>query len=173
MDLKRISIGINPPQDVNVIVEIPLGGPSIKYEIDKESGALFVNRVLNTAMYYPVNYGFIPHTLASDGDPLDALVLGNVPILPCAVIPCQPLGVLLMEDENGLDEKILLKPNQKIDPSYLYAKDIHDVPESILNQLSHFFGHYKDLDNGKWVKVHHWANAQEACRIIQQYKKEV
>jgi inorganic pyrophosphatase len=169
MDFKKISCGMNPPEDINIIIEIPLGGPPVKYEIDKDSGALFVNRFWNTAMHYPANYGFIPYTLASDGDPLDALVIGNIPVLPYSVIRATPIGVLFMEDESGVDEKILAKPVESIDVASKHIQSIRDVPEIYLDQIFHFFSHYKDLEKSKWVKVKGWGNEIEAQEIIKKY----
>ncbi|MFN7662136.1 MAG: inorganic diphosphatase [Alphaproteobacteria bacterium] len=166
MDLSKINIGKELPWDVNVVIEIPLGGEPVKYEIDKESGALFVDRFLHTAMYYPANYGFIPETLADDGDPLDALVVGNIRVVPGCVIRCRPLGVLLMEDEAGQDEKLIMAPVTKLSPYYANTKDYNDLPEILRDQITHFFHHYKDLEPGKWVKILRWGTAEEAAELI-------
>ncbi len=166
MDIQKISIGANPPWDVNVIIEIPFGGDPVKYEIDKESGAMFVDRFLHTAMYYPANYGFIPHTLAADGDPVDALVLGRSPVVPGAVIRSRPIGVLMMEDESGADEKLLMVPVDKLNPYYARVKSYEDLPAILRDQIAHFFKHYKDLEDGKWVEIKSWGCPEEAAEII-------
>jgi len=166
MDIQKISIGANPPWDVNVIIEIPFGGDPVKYEIDKESGAMFVDRFLHTAMYYPANYGFIPHTLAADGDPVDALVLGRSPVVPGAVIRSRPIGVLMMEDESGADEKLLMVPVDKLNPYYARVKSHEDLPAILRDQIAHFFKHYKDLEDGKWVEIKSWGCPEEAAEII-------
>jgi inorganic pyrophosphatase len=167
MDISKIPVGQNAPWDVNVIIEIPMGGEPIKYEVDKASGALFVDRFLHTAMYYPCNYGFLPHTLSDDGDPCDMLVVGRRPIQPGAVLRSRPIGVLIMEDEAGLDEKILAVPVDKLHPFYSDVKSYKDLPEILLDQIAHFFQHYKDLEKGKWVKIKRWGDAEEAAKIIQ------
>ena len=167
MDLSKISVGKNAPWDVNVVIEIPSGGSPIKYEFDKSSGAVFVDRFLHTAMYYPANYGFIPHTMSEDGDPVDALVITNIPIIPGAVIRSRPVGVLIMEDEAGQDEKILMVPVDKLHPYYSDIKNYTDLPKALCDQISHFFERYKDLESNKWVKVLRWGNAEEASRLIQ------
>ncbi|MBU0725640.1 MAG: inorganic diphosphatase [Alphaproteobacteria bacterium] len=166
MDISKISIGKNPPYDVNVIVEIPLGGAPVKYEVDKASGAMFVDRFLHTAMYYPANYGFIPHTLSEDGDPVDVLVLGNVPVVPGSVMRSRPVGVMLMEDEKGPDEKILAVPVDDLHPYYGNIASYRDVREVLRQQIEHFFSHYKDLEPNKWVKVNGWAEADVAREMI-------
>jgi inorganic pyrophosphatase len=159
MDLAKISAGRQPPDEINVIVEIPQGGP-IKYELDKGSGALFVDRFLGTAMVYPGNYGFIPQTLAEDGDPLDVLIIGPGPVLPGAVVPCRPVCVLLMQDEHGHDDKIIAAPAGAPAPA--------DLPPAIREQIVHFFEHYKDLEPGKWVRFGGWGDAAEAARLIRE-----
>ncbi len=169
MDISKIPTGKNPPWDVNVIVEISQGSSPVKYELDKDSGALFVDRLLHVAMFYPANYGFIPNTLAKDGDPLDALVLGAVPVVPSCVIRCRPVGVLIMEDEKGLDEKILMVPVDKLNPFFHNIKNYDDLPPYLLEQISHFFTHYKDLEKGKWVKVVGYKDAEEAANLISEY----
>ena len=169
MNLKEISAGKNLPWDVNVFIEIPFGGGPVKYEIDKTSGALFVDRFLHTPMYYPTNYGFIPQTLAEDGDALDAMVMGTIPVVAGSVIRSRPIGVLYMEDESGQDEKLLMVPVDKLNPYYSNMKEYTDVPQIFRDQLTHFFEHYKDLEKNKWVKVSHWGSAQEAADLILKY----
>ena len=166
MDITKVPVGINPPQDINVVVEVPLGGDPVKYEFDKESGAIFVDRFLHTAMFYPCNYGFVPHTLADDGDPVDVLVAGPVPVVPGAVIRCRPVGVLVMEDEAGQDEKVLAVPVDKLHPYYTDVESYRQLPEILLEQIAHFFEHYKDLEPDKWVKINHWGDAEEAQGMI-------
>lgn len=165
MDISKLSAGKNPPVDINVVVEIPQGS-SIKYELDKDSGAVIVDRFLFTPMFYPLNYGFVPNTLSDDGDPTDVLVLSRAAVVPGAVIRCRPVGVLLMEDESGVDAKIVAVPHEKVDNSYQDIQDVQDLPESLRNQIKHFFEHYKDLEPGKWVKVKDWAGAGKAQEII-------
>lgn len=167
MDISKISIGRNPPHEVNVIIEVPIGGEPVKYELDKHSGALFVDRFLHTAMRYPCNYGFIPHTLAADGDPADALVIGPTPVVPGAIIRARPIGVLIMEDEAGRDEKLLTVPVDSLYPYYAKVGSYRELPNILLEQIRHFFEHYKDLEPSKWVKVVGWGEAEEACRIIE------
>ncbi|WP_142660113.1 inorganic diphosphatase [Methylacidimicrobium tartarophylax] len=166
MDISRIPIGANPPHEVNVIIEIPQGGTPVKYEIDKKSGAMFVDRFLHTAMFYPANYGFIPHTLSEDGDPLDCMVLSHTPVTPCVVIPARPIGALLMEDEHGIDEKIIAVPLDKLHPFYTRVASYRDLPEIFVQTIAHFFEHYKDLEEGKWVKLIRWAEPTEAADLI-------
>ena len=166
MRLDAISIGRNYPDDVNVVIEVPLGGVPVKYELHKESGALFVDRFLHTAMFYPGNYGFIPHTLSEDGDPCDVLVANTRAIVPGAVMSCRPVGVLLMEDEAGHDEKIIAVPSSKLTQRYDKVKNYNDLPDITLQQIQHFFEHYKDLEPGKWVKVLRWGDAADAHRLI-------
>jgi inorganic pyrophosphatase len=166
MDIGKIPIGRNPPHDINVIVEIPQGGQPVKYEFDKESGALFVDRFLHTAMFYPCNYGFVPHTRSQDGDPLDALIVGPTAVVPGSVVRCRPVGVLLMEDEAGVDEKLITVPVDKLHPFYTDVKSYADLPAIMCEQIEHFFTHYKDLEPGKWVKVTRWAGPDEAAAII-------
>ena len=166
MNIDAIAIGKNPPDDLNVIIEVPLGGEPIKYEIDKASGALFVDRFLYTPMRYPGNYGFIPHTLCGDGDPLDVLVMNSRPLVPGAVVRCRPLGVLFMEDDGGQDEKILAVPVHKLTAMYDNVHDIADVQSIQVERVKHFFTHYKDLEPGKWVKLSHVGDAAEAKRVI-------
>ncbi|MDA0996741.1 MAG: inorganic diphosphatase [Proteobacteria bacterium] len=168
MNLDKIPIGANPPHEVNVIIEIPLGGNPVKYEMDKESGAMLVDRFLHTAMYYPCNYGFIPHTLSEDGDPTDAAVLGQMPVVPGCVIQSRPIGVLIMEDESGIDEKILCVPIDKLHPFYGDVSSYRDVRPVLIEQIQHFFEHYKDLEKNKWVKVKRWGEVEEAIELIRQ-----
>jgi inorganic pyrophosphatase len=166
MQLDQVSVGANPPYEVNVIIEVPIGGEPIKYELDKASGALVVDRFLYTAMRYPGNYGFIPHTLSGDGDPVDVLIANTRAIAPGAVMSVRPVGVLLMEDEGGLDEKIIAVPTSKLTQRYDKVKNYSDLPEITLQQIQHFFEHYKDLEPGKWVKVVRWGDAADAQRLI-------
>jgi len=166
MDINKIKIGENAPYDVNVIIEIPIGGNPVKYELDKESGAVFVDRFLHTAMYYPCNYGFIPHTLSEDGDPTDAAVLGDVPVVPGCIIRSRPIGVLIMEDEAGIDEKILCVPVDALHPMYGNVASYRDIRPIRLEQIQHFFEHYKDLEPNKWVKVQRWGETEEAIQLI-------
>ncbi|MGI4851789.1 MAG: inorganic diphosphatase [Janthinobacterium lividum] len=169
MNLRELSVGKNLPWDVNVFIEIPFGGGPVKYEIDKASGALFVDRFLQTPMFYPTNYGFIPQTLAEDGDALDAMVIGTIPVIAGSVIRSRPIGVLYMEDEAGMDEKLLMVPVDKLDPFYSNIKEYSDMPQIFCDQIVHFFEHYKDLEKNKWVKISHWGSAQEAADLISKY----
>lgn len=166
MNIDKIRIGTKPPHDVNVVIEIPLGGEPVKYEIDKRSGALFVDRFLHTAMHYPANYGFIPHTLSGDGDPVDVIVVGHVPVVPGAVIRSRPIGALLMEDEAGADEKILAVPVDKLHPFYSGVRSYKDLPPILIEQIAHFFKHYKDLEKGKWVTIVKWVDEKGAGKMI-------
>ncbi len=166
MNINAIATGKNPPEDVNVIIEVPIGGEPIKYEMHKESGALFVDRFLYTSMRYPGNYGFVPHTLSLDGDPIDVVVCNTRAIAPGAVMSCRVVGVLIMEDEAGGDEKLLAVPSTKLTRRYENVKDIDDLPQITRDQIRHFFEHYKDLEPGKWVKVVKWGNAAEAKQMI-------
>jgi inorganic pyrophosphatase len=168
MDVSKIPPGRNPPDDVNVIIEIPQGGIPVKYEFDKASGALFVNRFLHTAMYYPANYGFIPNTLSEDGDPVDCMAASQVPVAPGAVIRCRPIGALLMEDESGIDEKIIAVPVDALNPYYDRIAELLDLPPIFRDQIEHFFRHYKDLERGKWVKVQGWVDCAKARDLIMQ-----
>jgi inorganic pyrophosphatase len=167
MDLSKIPIGKNPPLDINVIVEIPLRGDPVKYEICKESGAMYVDRFLNTAMYYPCNYGFVPHTLSEDGDPVDVCVVGRIPVAVGAVMRSRPIGVLKMEDESGIDEKILAVPHAKLHPFYDGVESYLDLPKILVSQIEHFFVHYKDLEPGKWVELRGWGGPEEAAQAIE------
>lgn len=166
MQLDRVSVGANPPHEVNVIIEVPIGGEPIKYELDKASGILVVDRFLYTSMRYPGNYGFIPHTLSADGDPCDVLVVNTRAITPGAMMSVRPVGVLFMEDEAGLDEKIIAVPSSKLTRRYDAVKSFADLPEITMQQVQHFFEHYKDLERQKWVKVTRWGGPDEAHRLI-------
>ena len=166
MDLSKVSVGKDAPWDVNVVIEIPLRGDPVKYEVDKESGAMFVDRFLHTAMFYPCNYGFIPHTMSGDGDPVDVCVVGRTPVIPGAVLRSRPIGVLYMEDEGGEDEKLLAVPVDKLHPFYSDVKNYTDLPKILLDQIAHFFEHYKDLEKNKWVKIIGWGDAEEAAKKI-------
>ena len=166
MRIDAIPIGKNPPHDVNVIIEVPVGGEPIKYELDKASGTLFVDRFLYTPMRYPGNYGFIPHTLSSDGDPIDVLICNTRAISPGAVMNCRPVGVLVMEDDAGGDEKIIAVPSSKITQRYDKVRTATDLPEITLKQIEHFFSHYKDLEPGKWVRIIRWGDDADAHRMI-------
>jgi inorganic pyrophosphatase len=164
--IDAISIGRDPPNEVNVIVEVPVGGEPIKYEMDKAAGTLVVDRFLYTAMRYPGNYGFIPHTLSDDGDPCDVLIANQRGIVPGAVIAVRPVGVLKMHDEAGGDEKIIAVPVPRLSLRYERVKTYLDLPDITLRQIEHFFEHYKDLEPGKWVKVSGWGGPEEASRLI-------
>ena len=166
MSLHLVPTGKNVPDEVNVIIEIPMGGEPIKYEIDKDSGALFVDRILGTSMRYPCNYGYIPHTLCGDGDPADVLVFMSRPLMPGSVVRCRPIGMLKMTDESGEDAKILAVPVSKITTYYDGVNEASELPEIKLKQISHFFEHYKDLEEGKWVKIEGWTDAQSAKEEI-------
>ena len=166
MRIEAIRTGINPPQDVNVIIEVPLGGQPIKYELDKAAGTLVVDRFLYTPMSYPGNYGFVPHTLSDDGDPIDVLVCNTRGLMPACVINVRPVGVLIMEDNAGQDEKIIAVPSHKLTKRYDGVETITDLPKITLDQIQHFFEHYKDLEPGKWVKIGDWHGADEARRLI-------
>ena len=166
MNIDAIPTGKNPPDDFNVIIEVPLGGEPIKYELDKASGALFVDRFLYTPMRYPGNYGFIPHTLCGDGDPLDVLVMNSRPVVPGCVVRCRPFGVLVMEDDAGMDEKILAVPQHKLTAMYDKIHDLGDMQEIQVERVKHFFTHYKDLEPGKWAKISHVGGVEEARTVI-------
>ena len=166
MRIDAIKTGTNPPDDINVIIEVPVGGEPIKYEMDKASGALFVDRFLYTPMRYPGNYGFVPHTLSADGDPIDVLVCNTRAIVPGGVINCRPVGVLVMEDDGGGDEKIIVVPSSNLTKRYDNVKTYTDLPQILLDQIEHFFAHYKDLEPGKWVKIDHWGHVDEAKKLI-------
>ena len=166
MNLNALSIGKNAPDEVNVVIEVPIGGEPIKYEMDKESGALVVDRFLYTSMRYPGNYGFIPHTLSGDGDPVDVIVANTRAIAPGAVISCRVIGVLRMVDEGGEDEKLIAVPSPKLTKRYAHVMNYSDLPEISLHQIEHFFGHYKDLEPDKWVKIVGWGDAGEARQKV-------
>jgi len=166
MRLDAISIGNNPPHEVNVVVEVPVGGEPIKYEMDKASGTLFVDRFLYTSMRYPGNYGFIPHTLSDDGDPCDVLIANQRGIVPGAVVAVRPVGVLRMQDEAGGDEKILAVPVSRLTRRYEKVLNYTDLPDITIQQIEHFFAHYKDLEKTKWVKLLGWGDAIEAASKI-------
>ena len=166
MNIDLIPVGDNPPESLNVIIEVPVGGEPIKYEMDKDAGTLVVDRFLYTAMRYPGNYGFVPHTLSDDGDPIDVLIANTRPIVPGAVINVRPVGVLMMQDEAGGDEKIIAVPTSKLTQRYDKVTNYSDLPEITLQQIQHFFEHYKDLEKGKWVKVLRWGDAEDARRLI-------
>ena len=165
MDIAKIGTGKAPPSDINVVIEIPQGS-SVKYEVDKDSGAVVVDRFLFTSMAYPAAYGFIPNTLAADGDPADAMVLVPSPVVPGAVVRARPIGVLLMEDESGQDEKILCVPHDKIHPQWTTIERVEDLPDIYRKSIEHFFTRYKDLEPGKWVRVTGWANREKAEEVI-------
>ena len=162
MNLDRVTSGKNLPDDINVIIEIPSHSDPVKYEVDKETGAMFVDRFMNTAMHYPCNYGYVPHTLSEDGDPVDVLVVTPVPLISGSVIRCRPLGLLRMTDEAGPDSKILAVPIDKLCSLYRQMQKPEDMPPLLLAQIAHFFEHYKDLEPNKWVKVEGWENAPSA-----------
>jgi inorganic pyrophosphatase len=166
MRIDAISTGKNPPHEVNVIVEVPVGGEPIKYEMDKEAGTLVVDRFLYTSMRYPGNYGFIPHTLSDDGDPCDVLIASQRAIVPGAIIAVRPIGVLKMQDEAGGDEKIIAVPVAKLTRRYQYVLNYTDLPDIVHQRIEHFFVHYKDLEPGKWTKVLGWGDAAEAKQLI-------
>ncbi|MFC3172996.1 inorganic diphosphatase [Novosphingobium bradum] len=165
MRIDMIPVGENPPESLNVVIEVPVGGEPVKYEFDKASGALFVDRILHTPMRYPANYGFIPHTLSPDGDPLDALVIARSPFVPGSVVRARPIAVLNLEDEHGGDEKLICVPDDKTFPYYSDVAEKGDLPEIVLQQIEHFFTHYKDLEKEKWVRVGKWGGADDAKRI--------
>jgi inorganic pyrophosphatase len=166
MNIDLIPVGDNPPESLNVIIEVPVGGEPVKYEFDKKSGALFVDRILHTPMRYPANYGFIPHTLSPDGDPLDALVIARSPFMPGSVVRVRPIAVLFLEDEAGGDEKVITVPVDTTFPYYTGVDERADLPEIVLLQIEHFFKHYKDLESEKWVRVGRWGTAEDARRVV-------
>jgi inorganic pyrophosphatase len=176
MNLDRVPSGRDLPNDVNVIVEIPMNGDPIKYELDKETGAMYVDRFMSTAMFYPCNYGYVPHTVSDDGDPVDVLVITPVPLITGVVVRCRPVGMLKMTDEAGGDEKLLAVPLDKLINIYRHIQSPTDLPELTLACISHFFEHYKDLESGKWVKIEGWVGPEEAKKAIMdgvaRYKKE-
>ena len=162
MSFHLVSPGRDVPNDVNVIVDIPMNAPAVKYEVDKDSGAIFVDRMLKTAMHYPCNYGYIPHTLCGDGDPVDVLVVMPLPLVPGCIVRCRPVGVLNMEDEAGDDAKIIAVPVTDITGLYRSINEASQLPETLLDTISHFFNHYKDLERGKWVKIDGWQDSEAA-----------
>ncbi len=168
MSLHQVTVGQDVPNDVNVIIEIPRHSEPVKYEVDKDSGAIFVDRMLKTSMRYPCNYGYIPHTLCGDGDPADVLVIMPLPLIPGSVVRARPIGVLKMTDEAGEDDKIVAVPIEKITGLYRDVASIHDLQQITRDQISHFFEHYKDLERGKWVRVDGWQGAEEAKQIIRE-----
>jgi len=174
MNLDRVTSGANVPNEINVIIEIPAHSDPVKYELDKETGAMFVDRFMSTAMHYPCNYGYVPHTLSRDGDPVDVLVLTPYPLISGSVIKCRPVGVLKMKDESGDDAKVLAVPLDKLCKSYRSVQCFRDLSGDVLNRISHFFEHYKDLDEGKWVRVDGWFGVDEAKQelldAVQMYK---
>jgi inorganic pyrophosphatase len=166
--IEAVSIGADPPHEVNVIVEVPVGGEPIKYEMDKHAGTLVVDRFLYTSMRYPGNYGFIPHTLSGDGDPLDVLIASQRAIVPGAIIAVRPIGVLRMQDEAGIDEKVIAVPVSRLTRRYDQVGDYTQLPEITVKQIQHFFEHYKDLEEGKWVKLLGWGGTDEAKTVIRE-----
>ena len=166
MILDRVSYGKDVPSSFNVIIEIPSHSDPIKYEVDKETGAMFVDRFMGTAMHYPCNYGYIPQTLSEDGDPVDVLVVTPIPVISGAVISARPLGMLKMTDEAGKDSKILAVPVDKLSSMYTDVRNVHDLPKSLLDSIAHFFDHYKDLEAGKWVEIDGWVDIEEAKREV-------
>ncbi len=166
MNLDRVGPGQNIPEEINVIIEVPAHSDPVKYEVDKDTGAMFVDRFMNTAMHYPCNYGYVPHTLSEDGDPLDVLVPAPVPLISGSVITCRPIGLLQMIDEAGPDAKVLAVPTDKLCKLFRHVDSPEGLPEQLLAQISHFFEHYKDLEEGKWVKVEGWVNGKEAREAI-------
>jgi inorganic pyrophosphatase len=166
MTWELVPTGRDVPDDVNVIIEIPMNSEPVKYEVDKKSGAIFVDRILTTPMRYPCNYGYVPHTLCGDGDPVDALVMMPFPLIPGSVINCRPIGMLEMKDEAGTDEKIVVVPTNKVSPLYKDVDTVRELPAPIREQIEHFFAHYKDLEKGKWVKIEGWHGPQDARRAI-------
>ncbi|RCL01328.1 MAG: inorganic pyrophosphatase [Candidatus Tokpelaia sp. JSC085] len=168
MNIDALPAGKNPPEDINVVVEISIGSQPIKYEMDKKSGALFVDRFLYTSMTYPGNYGFVPHTVSEDGDPIDVLVCNTRPLVPGCIINVRPIGALMMEDDGGQDEKIIAVPTKKLTQRYINIHDYTDLPKITLKQIEHFFGHYKDLEPSKWVRVSGWGNEECARKLIAQ-----
>lgn len=166
MNIKSISTGKKVPEEVNVLIENSANALPVKYELDKESGCLFVDRFVATPMHYPCNYGFIPNTLSEDGDPIDVLVPTEYPIVPGAVISCKPIGVLIMEDEKGMDEKVIAVPTVKMNSEYSRIDELKDLPEILMNKIKHFFEHYKELEKGKWVKVSDFKDSKIAKQKI-------
>lgn len=166
MSLMQVTSGRDIPNEINVVIEIPMNGQPVKYEVDKDSGALFVDRFMSTAMFYPTNYGYVPNTLSEDGDPVDVLVVTPVPLIGGAVIACRVVGMLKMTDESGIDAKLIAVPTTKLTKIYQSVHTYTDLPEQLLLSLEHFFNHYKDLEDGKWVKTEGWAGPDEARQEI-------
>ncbi len=166
MRIEEIPVGDDAPHDINVVIEVPSGGEPVKYEMDKASGTLFVDRILYTSMRYPGNYGFVPHTLSGDGDPIDVLIANQRPLMSGAIINCRPVGVLYMKDEAGEDEKIVAVPSVKVSAMFNKINTVDDLPQILLEKISHFFEHYKDLEEGKWVEIVRWGDAGEARQMI-------
>ncbi|OAI49384.1 inorganic pyrophosphatase [Gammaproteobacteria bacterium SCGC AG-212-F23] len=175
MSLKEIEAGRNVPDEVNVVIEIPSNSDPVKYEVDKATGVIMVDRFVATSMSYPCDYGYIPHTLAEDGDPMDVLLIAPFPLLPGVVVRCRPIGLLRMTDESGPDAKILVVPIDKLSPRYKHIQSPQDLGEDVLASISHFFSHYKDLEKGKWVKIDGWENVdaakKEISASVERYKK--
>jgi inorganic pyrophosphatase len=165
MNLSKLSAGKNPPEEINVLVEISAGS-SVKYELDKNSGAIFVDRFAYTAMFYPFNYGFMPQTSGQDGDPVDILLISTYPVTPGTVVAARPIGMLEMEDEEGVDTKILALPIKKVDPFYAHIEDVAQLPDAVKNLIKHFFEHYKELEPGKWVKTRNFLSKEKAIEVI-------
>ncbi len=168
MNIEKIAIGKDAPNYVNVIIEVPMNADPVKYEMDKDSGAIFVDRFVATPMFYPCNYGFVPNTLSDDGDPCDVLVVSDYPVVPGAVISAKPVGVLIMEDEKGMDEKIIAVPGKKLNSQYENVESYEQLPETLINKIRHFFENYKGLEKGKWVKVKGFEGAAKAKSLIQE-----
>jgi len=166
MSLQKVPVGNDVPNEVNVIIEIPMNSPAVKYEVDKESGAMYLDRMLKTAMHYPCNYGYVPHTLCGDGDPVDVMVVMPVPVQSGCYVSCRPVGVLYMEDESGDDAKLLAVPVTSVTGLYRAVEEVEDVDELLRMQIEHFFDHYKDLEKGKWVKIKGWGDSAAAKREI-------
>ena len=166
MNLDKVTPGNNIPDEVNVIIEIPAHSDPVKYEVDKETGAMFVDRFMNTAMHYPCNYGYVPHTLSEDGDPVDVLVLTPIPLISGSVIACRPICMMKMTDESGPDAKVLAVPIDRLATHYRHIKNMDDLPKQLLEQIAHFFDHYKDLENNKWVNIEGWEDRDAACQEI-------
>jgi inorganic pyrophosphatase len=166
MNLDKVTPGKNLPDEVNVIIEIPAHSDPVKYEVDKETGAMFVDRFMNAAMHYPCNYGYVPHTLSEDGDPVDVLVLTPIPLISGSVITCRPISMMKMTDESGPDAKVLAVPIDRLATHYRHIKSMDDLPKQLLDQIAHFFDHYKDLENNKWVNIDGWVDREAACQEI-------
>ena len=166
MSIDRVGPGCDVPNDVNVIIEIPAHSDPVKYEVDKETGAMFVDRFMNTAMHYPCNYGYVPHTLSEDGDPVDVLVITPIPLITGSVICCRPIRMMKMSDESGPDAKVLAVPIDKLATNYRHIQTMEDLPKQLLDQIAHFFDHYKDLEANKWVTIEGWEDREAAYREI-------